>query len=98
MADSKLAPTGLMIEACAYKAKYRKEGPKVRLRPADLGVHRKNRGGAYPAGLRCKELLVDIAGHGIVQEEADHNCSAVEEKPLAEILKEGGASFQSSLA
>ena len=97
MADSKRAPTGLMIEACAYKAKYRKEGPKVRLRPGDLGVHKKNRGGAYPTGLRVKELLVDIAGHGIVQEEADHNCYAVEEKPLAEILKEGGASFKSSL-
>ena len=97
MADNKLARTGLMIEACAYKAKYRKEGPKVRLRPGDLGVHKKNRGGAYPAGLRVKELLVDIAGHGILQEEADHNCSAVEEKPLAEILKDGSASFQSSL-
>ena len=98
MADNKLAPKGLMIEACAYKAKYRKEGPKVRLRPSDLGVHKRNRGGAYPTGLRVKELLVDIAGHGFVQEEADHNCSAVEEKPLAEILKEGGASFQTSLA
>ena len=50
---------GLMIKACAHIAKYGKD-EKLRLRPGDCGVHKKNRGGEYPAGLRGKELFTDI--------------------------------------
>ena len=42
---------GLMIKASAYIAKYSKDGPNVRLRSGDVGVHKKNRGGEYPAVL-----------------------------------------------
>ena len=47
--------SGLMIKANAFIAKYAVEGPKVRLRPGDSGVHKKSRGGEYPASLREKE-------------------------------------------
>ena len=90
MADSKFAThddTSLMIKAAAFRAKYRLHGVKTRLRPVDLACHKKNRGGEYPSGLRLKDLLTDIAKQGIVQEEADHQCIAVEEMPVHEILK-----------
>ena len=94
MADSKLAPKvegGLMIAAACFRAKYRlHDGQKVRIRSSELGVHKKNRGGAYPSGLRVQEFLKECARHGVVQEEADHNCSAVEEMPLQEIMLRGG--------
>ena len=68
------------------------EGNKhtIRLRPTELCCHPKNRGGAYPTGLRVQELLEQTAAIGILQEEADHNCVAVQEMPLAEILKRKG--------
>ena len=79
MAQSKLEnidvgenANGLMIKAAAFIAKFAKDGPKVRLRPGDSGVHKKNRGGEYPAGLRGKELLVDLVKVGIHQDEVDH--------------------------
>ena len=76
MADSKLAEAknGSRIAGAAYKVKYRKEfggghGAKVRLRPFELRVHRQNRGGVYPTGIRLQDLTVDIGGNGLVQEE-----------------------------
>ena len=42
---------GLMIKAAAFIAKYAKDGPKVRLRPYDFGVHKKSRGG------ECQQVL-----------------------------------------
>ena len=95
MADSKLAnqcDMSVMIRAASYRAKYRKNRgcgesePKVRIRIPELGCHKQNRGGEYPSGLRVQDLLRSISSMGIVQEEADHNCSAVEEMPLHEIL------------
>ena len=104
MAQSKVAKTdaegdahGLMIKAMAYVAKYAKDGPKVRLRPGDAGVHKKNRGGDYPSGLRCKELLEHIAKIGIIQDEVDNHGYAVEEMPVQKILEQKTADFTSSL-
>ena len=65
MADSKLSQhkkRGLLIEATAYRVKFRKDcglenGCKMKVLPIHLGTHKGNRGGVYPAGVRCKELL-----------------------------------------
>ena len=84
------AKHGLLVKACAFIAKYEKEGGKVRLRISDSGVHKKSRGGEYPSGSRVQELLRTITFDGIVQEEADHNCIAVEEMPLPETLLRQG--------
>ena len=89
--------TGLMIKANAFIAKYAVEGPKVRLRPGDSGVHKKNRGGEYPAGLRGKELLVDLAKVGILQDEVDHHGYAVEEMPVEKVLDCKDPGFISTL-
>ena len=104
MAQSKIEKTdaegnehGLMIKATAYIAKYSKDGPKVRLRPGDVGVHKKNRGGEYPASLRGKELLVDMAKAGILQDEADHHGFAVEEMPVQMVLDQKVTGFTTTL-
>ena len=94
MADSKLPPngeTGLMIAAACYRVKYRKhDGAKVRIRAGELGVHKKSRGGEYPSGLRVQDLLKHCARNGVVQEEADSNCIAVEEMPVHEMISRTG--------
>ena len=94
MADSKLADSkhGLMIAGMAYRVKYRidfgnEQGCRLRVRPAELGVHKKNRGGVYPGGARCSELLVGCRTNGIMQDEVDHGTSVVEEPPASEIIK-----------
>ena len=80
----------LIIRAAAYRAKCRKihgeSEPKVRIRMFELGCHKQNRGGEYPSGLRVQDLLRTSSDMGIVQEEADHKCIAVDEVPLHEIL------------
>ena len=85
--DVKGNANGFMIMASSYIAKYAKDGEKVRLRPGDNGVHKKNRGGEYPAGLRGKELFVSIAKTGVIQDEVDHHGYAVEEMPVQEMLQ-----------
>ena len=94
MADSKLANdanNSLMIAAASWRVKCRKtfnkEGTdyKIRCRPGELGVNKGNRGGDYPNGVRVEELLRETAKLGILQEEADHNCIAVQEMPLEEM-------------
>ena len=87
---------GLMIKASAYIVKYAKD-EKVRLRPGDSGVHKKNRGGEYPAGLRGKALLVEISKIGIIQDEVDQHAYAVEEMPLEKILERKDHDFTSML-
>ena len=88
---------GIMIKATAYIAKFSIEGPKVRVRPSEAGVHKKNRGGEYPAGLRAKELLIKIATDGIIQDEVDHHGYAVEEMPLQEMMQRKDTDFISTL-
>ena len=94
MADSRLPPngeTGLMIAAASYRVKYRKDdGAKVRLRAGELGVHKKSRGGEYPSGRRVQDLLQYCAEAGVLQEEADSNCIAVEEMPVNEMISRTG--------
>ena len=83
MADSKLHGEGLMVAAMAFRVKYRKtdtDGKVVKsnVRIAELGVHRKNRGGVYPAGVRCVSLCEEVVPAGFVKEEVNHALIAVE--------------------
>jgi hypothetical protein len=75
-----------MVAAMAFRVKYREYGldglPVKRfLRIVDLGVHKKNRGGNFPAGVRCKGLCVDVVIAGFLKEEVNHACIAVQEAP-----------------
>ena len=81
MADSKLAQDqALMIAAMAYRVKYRvmekaensNTLPKMQVRIENLGVHKMNRGGVYPSGLRCKSLCTDVVTVGFLEEDATH--------------------------
>ena len=69
MVDSKHATNdeihGLMTAAMAWRVKYRKtdndgNAQKMYVPVGGLGVHKKNRGGVYPAGVRCKSLCVEV--------------------------------------
>ena len=87
MADSKqakLSDSGLMVAAMAYRVKYRKV-KKMSARVESMGVHKKNRGGVYPAGPRCKSLCANVVEVGFLKEEVNHACIAVEEAPMEEL-------------
>ena len=84
----------LMTAAMAWRVKYRKidhDGKVIRLklRIESLGVHPKNRGGVYPAGVRCKGLCVDVVEAGFVKEEVNHAVVVVEETPAERIRSRG---------
>ena len=90
MADSKEAAQGIMQAGMAWRVKYRKldaDGQVVRIKlpVKTLGCHRKNRGGVYASGLRCKDLCIDVLTKGFLKEEVDHAGVAVEETPIDEI-------------
>ena len=95
MADSKhanLGDHGLIVAAMAYRVKYRKvnsagQAKKILLRIENLGVHMKNRGGVYPAGIRCRSLYVDVLVAGFVS--GRHQ--VLEETPVDEIIRSRGA-------
>ena len=64
MVDSKLVELSddcVMMAAMAYRVKYRITGPggkviEIWVRIETTGVHKKNRGGVYPSGVRCKSV------------------------------------------
>ena len=85
---------GIVKAAAAWRIKYRKTGPKgevlkIRLRIDNLGVHRSNRGGVYPAGVRCKSLCVDVMEVGLLKEELQHQMVVVEDAPFDHIRSRG---------
>ena len=47
-------------------------------------MHQKNRGGIYPAGITCKDLMVNVITGGFSKEEVGHQQVAVEEMPFDE--------------
>ena len=63
---------------------------KMRLRIENLGVHPKNRGGVYPAGLRCRSLALDVLDVGFSKEELCHQLVVVEAPPQEEVRSRGG--------
>ena len=69
---------------------------KMRLRIENLGVHPKNRGGVYPAGLRCKSLALDVLDVGVSKEELCHQLVVVEETPIEEIRSRGNEYIRGS--
>jgi hypothetical protein len=94
MAAPKPYDHSLMVAAMAYRVKYRKvdsDGKTIRIhvRVDSMGVHKKNRGGVYPAGVRCKSLVVEVVQAGFLKEEVSHVCIAVEEVPLEEFIRGG---------
>ena len=94
MADSKQCHPSLMIEAMAYRVKYRRtdSGGKVirkKMCIDQLGPHRKNRGGVYRSGVRCKNLCVEVVDVGFVKEEVNHAVVTVEEPPPEHIRSRG---------
>jgi hypothetical protein len=102
MADSKEISTSLMTAAMAWRVKYRKTDPngkiiRIKLQVGSLGVHSKNRGGVYPAGVRCRGLCVDVVEAGFVKEEVLHGLVVVEEPP-AEIIRSRGEEYVSGAA
>ena len=86
---------GSMVQGMAYRVKYRKtdkDGKVVRVRTMiqQLGTHSKNRGGVYPAGVRCKSLVESvILDAGFVKEEMNHQIVTVEETPPEHVRSRG---------
>ncbi len=69
-----MTTSGLMTAAMCYRVKYREYGDegkpiKRHLHVGVLGVDKKNRGGAYPGGLRCKTLCQTVVTGGFMKEE-----------------------------
>ncbi len=92
--DSVQSISGIITAAMAWRVKYRKLddiGRVVRRTyPIEnLGVHPNNRGGVYPAGIRCKGLAVELCTNGFVKEECNHAGVAVEEVPYENVGQPG---------
>ena len=64
-----------------------KSKARIKVRVENFGVHRNNRGGAYPSGLRCKELVQEVLTNGFLKEEYASQLVAVEEMPTHEAVK-----------
>ena len=50
-----------------------------------MGVHECNRSGVYPAGIRVRDLCIEVLKFGFIKEEFTHALVAVQEKPHSEI-------------
>ena len=93
MADSTLSQQGLVVAASAFRVKYRKGGANVRVRIGTMGVHQRNRGGVYPAGVRTKRLATDVITIRFDKEDFQHNCVAGGEAPVSvQINRSSGSS------
>ena len=91
-ADHNMA--SVVTAAACWRVKYRlvtKDNVIIRkkIRIEYLGVHPKNRGGVYPAGVRVKSLAVEVLDSGFVKEEVNHAVVVVEEPPAEEIRSRG---------
>ena len=92
--QSKAEPTsGNIVQAMAWRGKYRVDKNGKRTIPILLlGVHKQNRGGPYPAGLRCRSLCESSVTRGFNKEELNHAGVVVEERPLTAVA---GANYVS---
>ena len=91
MAESQQPFAGNMIAAMAWRVKYRlmdrdARPIKLTLPIQSLGVHPKNRGGVYPAGVRvrslCQEACVQLgSGSGSAScRRSDNTCIGIEDE------------------
>ena len=92
----------LAVNGMALRVKYRKcddngKALKVKFPLGSLGVHPKNRGGVYPAGIRCKSLCMEVADVGFLRESVEHCCVVVEEMPI-DIARSLGSTHESGSA
>ena len=71
----------------AHQTRDMKSEQKIRIRIEHMGVHDCNRSGVYPAGIRGRDLCIEVLKAGFLKEEFTHALVAVEEKPLSEIRK-----------
>ena len=102
---SKLDPDeqhSLAVNGMAWRVKYRKcdhngKAIKVKFHIGSLGVHPKNRGGVYPAGIRCKSLCTEVGDVGFLKESVEHCCIAVEDMPI-DIARSRGPTHESGSA
>ena len=81
---------GTVTQACAFRAKYRLvdtsgHGIRARTLVNYLAPNTANRGGVYPAGIRCKQLLQDVLVSGFSKEELNNQVVTVEECPPEEL-------------
>jgi hypothetical protein len=86
--------SGIVTAAMAWRVKYRKlddNGKVVRkhIPIQNMGVHPRNRGGIYPAGIRCKSLCQELLTNGFLKEECNHVGIAVEEVPYENVIQRG---------
>ena len=108
MADSKMASKmtadeahSLAVVGMAWRVKYRQtdaDGKVIRafVNIGTLGVHKKNRGGVYPAGKRCRSLCIEVVGEvGFLKENVEHAVVAVEEVPT-DVASSRGEKFVSA--
>ena len=108
MADSKMASKmtadeahSLAVAGMAWRVKYRQtdeSGKVIRVMVyiGSLGVHKKNRGGVYPAGKRCRSLCIEVVGEvGFLKENVEHAVVAVEEVPT-DVASSRGEKFVSA--
>jgi len=84
----------VVTAAMAWRVKYRKidskgKAVRIHLPISSLGVHPRNRGGPYPAGVRCKSLCLETIDTGFNLEEVNHAVVAVEEVPPEHIRSRG---------
>ena len=79
-----------LCQATALRVKYRdlkhcgRAHAKINVRVENCGVHRSNRGGVYPAGIRCKQLCIEVIGDGFMKEEFTNKLVAEQEMPARE--------------
>ena len=73
-----------LCQAAAWRVKYRdmRGHKKMRVSIENFGVHRQNRAGVYPTGIRCKELCQEVISNGFLKEEFSDKLVAVEEMPF----------------
>ena len=91
MSDLMAKGQGLVIRASAWRVKYRK-GNKVRVRIESMGVHPKNRGRVYPAGVRVESLITDVISIGFDKDDVIYHCVAVEEPPVDVMISRSSGS------
>ena len=86
---------GQVVAAAALRAKWSRKGPdgkplKQKVRIEHIGVHPKNRGGVYPAGLRCRSLALDVLDVGVSKEALSHQMMVVVEETQIEEIRSRG--------
>ena len=83
-AQSKVDSASPCLQGTALRVKYRLmdvDGKPIKqiVGIQSSGVHRRNRGGVYPNGQRCKELCRQVLTDGFIQAEFEHQLVVVEE-------------------